>query len=54
MFPVALHTSYNSTLLEAIKTEACDYINLGDLPVRSSCRLGVLAGECADVAWIGR
>jgi muconate cycloisomerase len=51
-YPVAVHTGYGPTLLEAIRIGACDYVNLGDLPWRTH----LAAGLCwiANVAtWHG-
>jgi muconate cycloisomerase len=44
LFPLALHTGYNSQLLDAIKSESCDYYNLGATPwdVR----------KAADLCWL--
>lgn len=32
LFPVALHLSYGPAMFEAIRAQACDYMNLGSLP----------------------
>ena len=32
LFPVALHLNYNSQLIDAIRGDACDFMNLGGLP----------------------
>lgn len=44
LFPVALHTSYNANLLDAIRQNAVDYINVGDTPWR------VL--QAAGICWL--
>jgi muconate cycloisomerase len=44
LFPVALHTGSGATLLEAVKQEACDCVNLGDLPWR--------VRDAASVCWL--
>ncbi len=44
--PVALHTGYNATFLEAVRLGACDFVNLTDLPwnVRAAGSVAWLAG----------
>ncbi len=44
--PVALHTNYNHTFLEAVRLGACDFVNLFDLPwnVRAAGSVAWLAG----------
>jgi len=44
LFPVAVHVGYNRELLDVVKREACDFVNLSDLPWR------VL--QAASICWL--